>query len=121
MRVLVDEHRELGRRLQAVHDLNTSAAGDSQRAAKLIDIFDRDALKNDRRSETGRSGAGVTGGFGGLRQRLAVGLLDILSRDLASQSGQRRPWSRWRGTLIARIRGARRDAFRTGLPPVQER
>jgi hypothetical protein len=50
MGVLVDEHRELGRGLQAVHDLNTSPAGGSQRAAKLFDIFDRDALRNDRRS-----------------------------------------------------------------------
>jgi hypothetical protein len=50
------------------------------------------------RLERSRLGAGITHGFSRLREGLAVGLLDILSRDSATRSRQRRLGCR--GTVV---------------------
>jgi hypothetical protein len=48
------------------------------------------------------------------RQPIAIGLRNVLSRDSATRSRQRR-LGRKGDTCLATIRGARGDAFRTGL------
>jgi hypothetical protein len=49
------------------------------------------------------------------RQRVAIGLRNVLSRDSATRSRQRR-LVEGGDICMAGIRGARGDAFRTGLP-----
>jgi hypothetical protein len=47
--------------------------------AQEANEFEGDAVFEDRRLERGRPDAGIAGGLAGFRQRLTVGLLDVLS------------------------------------------
>lgn len=68
----------------------------------------------DRCLENLGRGAWVSRGFAGRWQRLAVGLLDVLSRDSATHHGNAAVVAEG-DTCMARIRGARGDTVRTGL------
>lgn len=115
MRVFVHEGGELHRGRQTVQDSNAAATGRPQRPAEVVDRIERDAVFDNRRLERGGPDTGIAGSFIRLRERLAIRLRDILSRDSATRSRQRRLGRRG-DTCMTRIRGACGDAFRTGLP-----
>src|ERR1700730_15927574 len=73
----------LGRR-EALEDLNSSASGRPERAGQLICEFDGNATLDDRGSQRRGLAPGIARGLGWRRERFAIGLRDILSRDSAS-------------------------------------
>jgi hypothetical protein len=86
------------------------------RAAKICQPRDYDIRVGDRLLKRCEMDAWIAGRVTcERRQRVAIGLRNVLSRDSATRSRQRRlgPGG---DTCMARIRGARGDAFRTGLP-----
>lgn len=94
VRVLVNQHAEFCRRRETVQDLNPPAGRRPVRVVQIIDVLDRDALRRDRGLESACLGPRIAGRLPSLRQRLAVRLFDVLSRDSATRSRQRRPGRR---------------------------
>jgi hypothetical protein len=65
MRVFVNEGLKLHGGRETVEEPNAFGAGRAERAAKVVDRFERDALFEDRGLERSRLDAGITGGFDG--------------------------------------------------------
>jgi hypothetical protein len=85
-------------------------------AAEVRPPRDHHARVSDRLLKRCEMDAWIAGGVMGQgRQRVAIGLRNVLSRDSATQSRQRR-LVEGGDICMAGIRGARGDAFRTGLP-----
>jgi hypothetical protein len=80
----VHQRSELRGGRETVQESNASAARRAQGAVKVVDRFERNALTENRGLEQSRLGAGITSGLARLCERLAVRLLDVLSRDSAS-------------------------------------
>lgn len=93
VRVFVDQRCELRGGRETVQDSNASAARRAQSAAKVVDGFERNAVAEDRVPERSRLGAGIPTGLAGLRERLAVGLVDVLSRDSAAWRADQRTYT----------------------------
>ncbi len=115
MRVFVHEHAAFCRGRQPTEDLNPAATRRAVRAVEIVHVLHRDAPRRDRRFERTCPGAGIAGSLRRFGQRLAVRLFDVLSRDSATRSRQRRRVAEG-DARMARIRRARGDAFRTELP-----
>jgi hypothetical protein len=84
VRVFVHQRREGRRRGETLEQTDAAAARGPQCAVEIVDPFDDDAPFDDGVREGPCLGARIARGFARRRQRVAIGLLDILSRDSAS-------------------------------------
>jgi hypothetical protein len=94
---LVNQHREVDGRREIVSEQNPPAERRAVRRAELtIAIRDLDAATFRERAQASGKLAGVTSDFCERREWLAIRLADILSRDSATRSWQRRRGRRGR-------------------------
>jgi hypothetical protein len=84
VRIFVCARREFDGGRQSVEKLNPPAARRAERTSEVIDRLDRDTLPDDHGLERRGLYAGIARRFVRRRKRLAIGLLDVLSRDYAT-------------------------------------
>jgi hypothetical protein len=80
----MDESDKLRRGCESCKNVDATAARRAERSAKVRREFDRDAARNDCVAQAIKRLTGIPGALAKFRERLAVGLRDILSRDFAT-------------------------------------
>jgi hypothetical protein len=78
------EDDALGRRRHPVQQLNPPTAGGSERTVQIGNALEDDAGGSSHRTKLLECDAWVAGHLSELRQAIAVGLCDVLSRDSAT-------------------------------------
>lgn len=107
---------ELRRGCESLKNLDPTAARSTERAAEGRRGFDRDAALHDSVAQVAKGCTGIPCALGKFGKRLAIGLRDILSRDSATRSWQRRRGRRGAAPAWPESEVDRGGAFRTELP-----